>query len=197
MDSQRNALDARRLRQPLVGAKSRVYMQTNRHLKILGGGPNSLIMWEIKRQLIRGSQPNCRADQAVLSASRHLRDRKINVPQRNASDPPEPIWEHTGNTDQPIVIDCSDRWRDFTILFTEDQIAEAGIKDFASYVIHRQVSQALGRVPATRSRMARRFTGRTSGARSRNAGGKRVAHRSRGSATCDVADIRRSVLPSV
>ena len=126
------------------------HMQADRHVQLLGGRPEGIVLGAAIRLFARRRTPDHDAPHTVPGPPLQLLDAGLNVFERNQRDPEQAFRVIAAKFAQPVVIGPKTRLLELGVVQTEQRHAERGVQDLGLNPINLLVLDPLGRVPAAR-----------------------------------------------
>src|SRR5712692_4581177 len=129
--------------------KSRQDVQVHRHVQVLRGFPERIVIVARKWQMLRRYLPDQTPNQSCLLAPLQLLDGGFDIIQRDHRNPDQPPRRHFAVLDQPVVGDLKTGFLYIGIFQGKKTKPKSGIEHLGRYAIDLHLAQARLGVPAT------------------------------------------------
>src|SRR5712692_3713429 len=129
--------------------ESRQDVQVHRHVQVLRGLPERIVIVARKWQMLRRYLPDQTPNQPCLLAPFQLLDGVFDIIQRDHRNPDQPSRRHFAVLDQPVISDMKTGFLHFGIFQGKKTKPKGGIEHLGRYAIDLHLTQTRLGIPAT------------------------------------------------
>jgi len=127
-------------------------MQAERHLQLLGGRPEGIVIFGIKREILGRRGPNQRARQTLLGRIGQIPSGLLRIVERDQRQALEPLGGVRAKFRKPIVVDLKASSLKSRVADPKHAKAQGGVEHVAGDAVQVHVFHSLRRVPTAAMR---------------------------------------------